>query len=184
MSIRRWQQLLTSIAVDGTPHPVSDVDLDAFETEWDNRLPLSYRNYCNIFGPGELAGWYNIATPNYQGNFKERYDLTTKNTAVHEGRDWREYSPNPEQFNRALIFADDTATAVYFWDPAEASMAKDNEYAIYAMYRDWTLQKLCDTFCEFIDICLHRGGVRLYDESPMLKFRAAMNKAPRTRRNK
>jgi hypothetical protein len=139
MSLQHWQKLLESIEVLGTVHPVPEEDLVAFESEWAHPLPSSYRSYCKVFGPGELAGWYNVATPKYLGYYKENYDLAAKNAACHEGRDRREYSSDPEQFERALIIADDSATAIYFWDWTEYSVKKDNEYAVYAMFRDWTL---------------------------------------------
>ena len=39
--------------------------------------------------------------------------------------------------------------------------------------RDWTRVRLCDTFWEFANICLHRGSRTLYDDPPDMVFRAA-----------
>lgn len=176
MSERHWRKMLAGLNVLGKVIPTPEAQLDAFEEHSGLRLPKSYRSYCSVFGPGQLADWYLIATPGFVANPASLigfYDLEATNQTFHDGLDWREYSSAPEQFERALIFASDGTGAVFFWDPAEVTSKAGHEYAVYATFRDWSLQRLCDRFDGFIDICLQRGEVQIYQDPPKLEFRPA-----------
>ena len=72
-----------------------------------------------------------------------------------------------------MIFGGDCTAARFFWDPAERTDKRQHEYAIYAVWRDWSRERVCDTFWEFANICLHRGSRTLYTDPPDLVFRAA-----------
>jgi hypothetical protein len=73
----------------------------------------------------------------------------------------------------AKIFASDGTGAIFFWDPVEVTTHQLHEYAIYVVWRDWTLERLCNTFWEFVNICLHRGARTLYDDTHAIGFLAA-----------
>jgi hypothetical protein len=170
-----WKSLLATLQVDGDLHPVGAAGLDAYERQTGFALPGSYRSFCRVFGPGDVGGWYSVAVPAYGGpaRNRHRYDLTAKTAAYRDGREWVEYAADPRQFEQAVIFADDCTGAVFFCDPAEVTVRDAHERAVYVVWRDWTQERVSDTFGEFVKICLHRGDRTLYDEAPRLGFRAA-----------
>jgi hypothetical protein len=168
-----WRELLKTLKVEGKLHPTSVAALDAYESETGFRLPASYRSFCQVVGPGDVGDWFNIAVPGFAGKYKDQYDLSAKTALYHERRDWEEYSSEPKQFARAIIFGDDCTGALFFWDPAEVTMRGKREYAIYVVWRGWSLERVCDSFWEFVNICLHRSDRTLYDDCSKVGFRAA-----------
>jgi hypothetical protein len=173
MSVRRWQKVLAGLKVLRKVTPVPEAQLDAFEERTGLRLPKSYRSYCSVFGPGRLADWYDIAAPGFvakPASLTTYCDLEAENQSLHDGLEWQEYSSAPEQYERGLIFAYDETGAVFFWDPAEVTSKAGHEYAIYVTFRNWSLQRLCDRFDGFIDICLQRSKVQIYTDPPILEF--------------
>jgi hypothetical protein len=173
MKADSWDEILASLKVTGTINPPSEADLAEYETEQKFKLPASYRGYCEVFGPGELGNWYVLATPGYTGKHTNKYNLADKTRFFREGLDWEEYSTDPEQFSRAIIFGSDGSGTIYFWDPTEITATKKREYAIYVMFRNWKVKRVCDTFWQFIQICLQQGDKVLYDDPPDLVFRPA-----------
>ena len=174
MDETEWSELLGSLQVISKLHPCSVDVLDAYESETGFKLPASYRAFCQVFGPGDIGDWFNIAVPGFTGKpkSKNQYDLAAKTAFYHEGLGQESFS-DPEQFKRAVIFGDDCTGAIFFWDPAERTVKTKHEYAISVLWRDLSLERVCDTFAEFVNICLHRGKRTLYDEVPKIGFRAA-----------
>ncbi len=173
MDEAEWRQLLELLETLGEIHPVEATALDAYEVRSGFKLPVSYRHFCRVFGPGNLADWFEIAVPAFTGKSPSNYDLDTIGQLCHKGRDFQEYSDDPQQFERAVIFGSDCTGARFLWDPEERTDKKTREYAIYAIWRDWSRERVCDTFWEFANICLHRGNRTLYEDPPRLGFRAA-----------
>jgi hypothetical protein len=168
-----WRQLLGAIEMIGELHPVDESALDGYEKQTGFKLPASYRYFCRVFGPGNIGDWYEIAVPGFTGKSPTSHDLETVGRLYHEGRDWREYSDDPRQFERAVVFGGDCTGALYFWDPAEQTDKRRRECAVYALWRDWSRERVCDTFWEFANICLHRRARTLYDDPPRIGFNAA-----------
>jgi hypothetical protein len=175
-----WQSLLATLVVKGEPRPVPTTALDAHERELGCELPASYRAFCQVFGPGDVGDWFNVAVPGFLGKRGNRsrsarwqYDLVAKTAYYQRGLEWDEYAADPRQFERAIIFADDCTGALFFWDPTEVTVPHAHERAIYAVWRDWTQERVSDTFWDFVSVCLHRGARTLYDEPPRIGFRAA-----------
>lgn len=185
MSIKHWTDLVSTLEVPRKLHPVKERDLLVYE-KTNSQLPSSYKDYCQVFGSGELAEWLQIATPGYSGDAKNRYDLTAKTEFYHNNLEWNEYAPDPDQFRRAIIFGDDSTGTLYFWDPERILGAKTKrpECAIYAIFRNWTVQHICNSFADFIDVCLHQGKstIRLYTDSPKRIFKPAQARAKGKRR--
>lgn len=173
-----WYALLNSMKTDGTLFPCTASQLDAFEEQTDVRLPGSYRSFCRVFGPGNLGNWFEFAAPGYSGHQPNQWDLAGKNAAIRASREWEEYAEDVSQFRRAVIFAGDEATGTFLFDPSDVTAAADNEYAVFAVWRDWTTERVCDTFEEFVAICLHRGTRTLYDEAVSLTYRAPWQGSP------
>lgn len=170
-----WKATLKSLTVIGEPQPVRASALDAYERETRFKLPASYRSFCRVFGPGDVGDWFSVSVPGFKAPAKDRwkYDLAAKTAYYRAGLDWAEYSADPEQFARSVVFADDCTGAMFLWDPAEATSPEAHECAVYAVWRDWTQERVSDTFVGFIDICLHHGSRTLYDEPPRVGFRVS-----------
>jgi hypothetical protein len=168
-----WRQLLATLETVGELHPVEAEALDAYEERSGFKLPASYYLFCRVFGPGKLADWFNIAVPGFGGKALKSYDLETVGRLYHEGREWQEYSDDPRQFERAVIFGCDDTGALFLWDPEDRTDKRRRECAVYAVWRDWSRERVSGTFWEFANICLHRGTRTLYDQPPRIGFRAA-----------
>jgi hypothetical protein len=172
-----WSALLETMTIEGPLLRSSADQLDAFEQQAGVRLPASYRSFCRVFGPGTLGSWYEFAAPGY-GYQPERWNLASKSAHAHATSEWEEYAPDPAQFGRAIIFAGDEATGAFLFDPAAVTDPAASEYAVFAVWRDLTTERVSDTFAEFVAICLHRGGRTLYDEAPPLTYRAPWQGSP------
>jgi hypothetical protein len=170
---RAWRLLLDTLKTCGEFHPVEATALDDYEKRSSFKLPTSYRHFCRVFGPGNLADWFEIAVPGFSGKAPTKHDLFTVGWQAHEHREWQEYSDDPQQYEQAVIFGSDCTAALFFWDLAERTDKQRNECAIYAVWRDWSRERVCGTFWEFAHICLHRSARTLYDEPPEIGFRAA-----------
>lgn len=168
-----WSELLGTLKTVGELHPVEARALDAYESRSGFKLPASYRHFCRVFGPGDLGDWFKIAVPDFAGKSPNSYDLEALGRLYHERLEWEEYSDDPQQFERAVIFGSDGTGALFLWDPAERTNKRRHECAVYAVWRGWSRERVCDTFWEFANIGLHRGNRTLYDEPPQIGFRAA-----------
>jgi len=168
-----WQELLGLLKVSGKIRASHERELNTNEKAQGYHLPASYRSYCLVFGPGILADWYTIAVPGYDGRYKTEFDLTAKTDMYRKFVETNQYSPDPDQFSRAMVFGNDSAGALYYWDPLEITDPSMKECAVYALFRDFTLERLSDTFSGFLDICLHRDTRTIYDDPPKMEFRAA-----------
>jgi hypothetical protein len=176
--------MLAGLDLIGELHPVASETLDAYERRTGFKLPASYRHFCRVFGPGNLTDWFEIAAPDCRGRAPNLHDLDTLGRNAHEHLEWREYSDDPPQYERAVMFGSDCGPSWFFWDPAERTDRRGHECAIYAVWSDWTRERVCGTFWEFANICLHRGSRTLYNDPPDLVFRAAWYGGPVKKRRK
>jgi SMI1 / KNR4 family (SUKH-1) len=165
-----WSALLNTMRVEDKLFPATQDQLDVFERQTGVGLPVSYRTFCTVFGPGSLGDWYEFAVPGYTGYQPDKWDLATKNAQIRSMTDWEEMVEDVEQFRRGVIFGGDQATGTFLFDPAIVTHPKSCEYAVYAVWRDWTTERVCDTFAEFVALCLHRGNRTLYDEPAKLTY--------------
>ena len=160
MAISKWQSLLETIEVTGELCPTSVADLDKFEQNTGFKLPASYRDYSVVFGPGVLVRpfRYRIAVPG-KPDRAELNELKKFNQYVRESNyEYKEYCPDPDQFQRAWFFGTDLATSWYFWDPQAVTDPKANECKIFVMHREWNIELLAASFWEFVsDVCLGKG---------------------------
>ncbi len=155
------------------PIPVAGKSLDALEKQIGFRLPKSYRDFCCVFGGGELSECFNILIPNAPNDAS---DIVEANTLYHDGREYDEYSPDPEQYQRAYFFARDICGGIYFWDPRDVTKERRNEYGVFVVFRDWETKRLANTFDEFImDVCLGDRHQELFDDPPRRLYQPYRN---------
>jgi hypothetical protein len=161
----RWRRLCDELGANEhlpslkpLPKP-TDETLDRFEQESGFRLPLSYRAFVKVFGPGALGCEYQIAVPDYTNN-EGGLGLRELNRDLKEDIDegFLELYSTGEQVLRLVLFCE-AYRAWIGWDPAEMSDAQRREYGIYAWGgRDGTLTKLADSFPQFVEeVCLGPG---------------------------
>jgi hypothetical protein len=171
MDVAAWRELLGTLTVQGHLAPVTEQQLDVYDVEAGVRLPASYRGFCGVFGPGVLGDWYEFAAPGYTGKNAWQFDLATMNADRRASLEWEEYAQDVEQFRRAIVFGGDQTAAMFLWDSAEITRPDENELAIYAIWRNWETERVCDTFWDFVMMCLHKGSRTLYDQPATPTFR-------------
>lgn len=167
MGVKQWQELLEELETQGRKsHFVDDIVLDDFETQSGFKLPITYRNFCNVFGSGTLCDLFEVAVPGYTGKRVSSFDLLQLHKWAREARvEYDEYCPNVCQFERAFFFARDIISGIHvFWDLEEIIDLETYEYCIYCLHRDWEIVRLADNFWQFaVDVCL-KNSCKLYDE--------------------
>lgn len=151
-----WRQLLGLLTIKGTLQPLKAAALDSYEKRSGYKLPASYRHFCRVLGPGNLGDEFAIAVPTFSVKSPDLYDLESLNRMWHESRGWQQCAKDPAQFERGIIFGSDETGAVFLWDPAEPTERQSHEYAIYAVWRNWSHERLGDTFWDFARYCLDK----------------------------
>jgi hypothetical protein len=148
-----WRSLRSKLQLErGDFVPANEPDMAQFEASTGFLLPKSYRDYCTTIGPGSLTSPvnYKIRVP---GSKSQLYDLLSFHNEIRTYP--TNYLKNQEQFKRAWFFARDIGNGIYLWDPIEVTRRAENEYAIYIIYEGNEVDRLADTFADFIDnICL------------------------------
>jgi SMI1 / KNR4 family (SUKH-1) len=153
---KQWADLLGSLEVNyrmGRPPltPAAQGDIEAFERARGVPLPRSYREYCAVFGAGEVALRFKIAVPGFKGD-ATAFSLEDLDKVAHEGLDYEEYSRDPRQHERGIFFCTDTVRSYHFFDPADADPAGE-EYAVYTLFSDFEVERTADNFWEFVTGC-------------------------------
>src|SRR5262249_53083897 len=144
----------------GDLQPATAAELDQYETETTFKLPRSYREYCQLFGPGVLIRphGFHIAVPGSAsgGILTElRRFQAYSAEAQYEAK---AYCSDPGQIRRAVFFATDIGTYFYYWDPQEVTDPAASECAVYVITRGEEIHRLADTFFSFVhDVCLGTG---------------------------
>jgi hypothetical protein len=176
MNKRRWTSLLKGLRIENDMGKLTPVDrsaFDAFRRESGVALPSSYRAFCSVFGAGEIAREFLIAVPGFQGR-SEVYSLRRLQEMSHQDLEYDEYSPDPNQHARGLFFATDVLGSKYFFDPKDVTDARNYEYGVYTLRRDWVVRRIADDFWQFLtDLCLGERHNDLIenDEPPEQLFR-------------
>jgi len=160
-----WASLLSEFEVTGeiTYPPAACRQLARYETELGRLLPSSYKEYCSVFGPGELISpfRYLISAPGPE-TWKERAEARVMHEDGKEANiEWPHYVKSDldaERLTNALFFSSDISSYFYFWNTGEVTSTEKNEYAIYVIKRACDVYRLCDSFSEFVtEICMKKG---------------------------
>jgi hypothetical protein len=150
----RWKRLLDHLQIDGEITPVTDNHLDEFEATINIKLPLSYRDFCKVLGPGSLEARIRIEIT------APGFGIETMNTMIwsNDLRDLERMCSKPELVKRALFFGSDISTNNYFFHKEDITDVASNELSVYVIYRDWEVCHLAHSFESFIyDCCLING---------------------------
>jgi len=172
--IRKWKALYRSLDAREQPHlkPLpkpTDAMLDEFESRSGFTLPLSYRAFIKVFGPGELAWEYRMFAPGYPHQ-SEMIDLEKFNADFRKPfadtehpritkRLLEQYKDGQRLF-RAVVFCRTGTGDLICWDPADVRDGRQREYGIYQLARKDFVEPLAVTFPEFIeDVCLSEANL-------------------------
>lgn len=176
MNVEDWQKVYNSLDVsvpEWTPiaeKPTQET-LDEFEHLTGVRLPLSYRNYIQVFGPGELGQEFRIFAPGYEslGEHANSSDLWTFNASKEPLRSdpkIHQYYDDQERISRLLFFASTDGGEIIGWDPLDVRDKGSCEYGIYILLNDRkSPELLAESFTSFVhDVCLGNGYFRFFTE--------------------
>jgi hypothetical protein len=139
-----WAELYRGLRLLDTPtpriDPPSHAELDQFEREFGFRLPLDYRAFIQVFGPGQLthdyrfrsAGCRVTARGHAVDQFNERVDLAAFNRMLREVMATLDAMDGPytTQARRLVYFADNTAGDCVGWDPLDIRDEAAAEYGV------------------------------------------------------
>ncbi len=179
MSIKEWQELYNSIEIipaDGMPYAElpNSKTLDEFESSYNIKLPVAYREFIQVFGPGsELGQEFHVYAPGFTtcdrlkrnadlGTFQDfTASLSTDSISLkyHEGYN--------EQIARIFFFAASGAGEIIGWDVDDVRDEEKYEYGIYILVRGRRKPDLlANSFKEFIEDCCFSDGYSNLFENP------------------
>ncbi len=159
-----WKDLYNKLEIDhpaGKRLPLSDDNvLDQAEGSLGCRLPQSYREFCKVFGAGELGGYYRVAIPL---PFEHDFELLRFNVNAHGEEDdclWEGYFPDDDMIKRVVFFAETIGGEMFAWDTDNLQDSAMNEYAIYFFHRKPRCEVVARSFSEFVaSVCLKQREV-------------------------
>lgn len=155
-----WSALAGGISIVSSPNDVPKPTLEdctEAEASLGITLPSSYKEFITVFGAGDLAKEFQLFAPNCPNM---RYDLVSVNRDVREQlvKDnlAENYSDDPAQTLRLVIFARNFDSDEFGWDSAQVTLSKESEYKVYLLPRLLGANEYyTDTFEEFVlELCL------------------------------
>jgi len=163
-----WERLYQRLKIEepgpdriAVPKP-DDAWLDAYEQRTGFRMPIAYREFIKVFGPGELAGVHTIRAPGYRltghgeyirwFNSEIDFDGCKDNRVYRTVEETAEIYEEPERITRLIYFASNISGDDYGWDPEDLRDPASREYEIYIVRReeDECARFHAWTFAEFI----------------------------------
>jgi hypothetical protein len=191
ISFSSWSELYHSLEIEAGHPPAGPTKfravlqvpkpeinwLDDYEVRSGFRLPVGYREFIQVFGPGELGDGYKIRAPGYrltgQGQDARVFNFQVDLDEFNAHPDWshRKFK-EPDQIMRLVYFADDSNGDLYGWDPQYIRSHEPTEYAIYVVEReeDERARLVATSFVDFVN---NRVLGPVGDYSPSRKFRVA-----------
>lgn len=171
-----WVNLLAKLELSGEIVPVSDRDLDRYESEKGFSLPASFRDFAKVFGPGRLTAIASVlfAAPGKQ-EWEWTFDMYQLNDFIAETPDVEveEYCLDPAFYRNAICFAS-WGDGWFVWDRRACLAQTHDELPIYLINRPYEIIRVADSFTAFIfDRCLKEGlpGYLPIEDEPF-EFRA------------
>ena len=172
-----WQSLIGELTVTGGHASSCDGrDLGELERELGFKFPRGYKEFCNVFGSGELAGFIRIYCFCFRSGQQGILDLTrllqnqlgllalkselrsemNRLRKGHPGADPEKLTLLQRVLSEAFIFGDDPNAQTYLWDLGSYDES-DQSCDIYLVPTDDLdrTTKLGRDFFEFVnDFCL------------------------------
>lgn len=155
--MKHWQQLYEEVYFvcgdqDRNREKPTDQHLDRFQEKLAVRLPVSYRAFIKVFGPGFIARSFPIYSPGYRG--AGVVDMLANNKWQDE---YTAHGPEPEKYRRCIAFSE-CAYQLIVWDTGDVTDPYGPEYRILRLPRHYEpLIPVTDSFRAFIEeFCL--GG--------------------------
>src|SRR5262245_52672134 len=125
MSTGDWSSLYRSLQIKEYPgrrriRQPTDLDLDKFESSTRFKLPVSYREFIKVFGPGTLGVFFRIAAPGYSSEGDPidlaAFNSSFKGTNPHDKSRWRRaYGDDAARVERMVMFALTDAVETIGW---------------------------------------------------------------------
>jgi hypothetical protein len=159
--MKNWQSLYDGLLIPTTPKvrwvsKPTVADLQAFEKEMKVKLPVDYRSFILLFGPGELAGEFFVLSPGYEKTNIDLKHVTLEFRRGLQDRWVRQSFENPEFICSLIFFCRTFHGDRFAWDPQDITDSKQHDYRIHHWLHEAPKTKIvANTFCHFIeDICL------------------------------
>ena len=121
-------------AIDKPPPSELAAALDDYEARTGFRLPKSYREYMEWFGPGALSSWFQICGPipaRLRGRVARVYDIDRQREMIEDPDGFWASSVSPEVLRRLVLFASTEGGDWFFWDAADVRSKAAHEYGVY-----------------------------------------------------
>lgn len=156
--VREWRLLYRKLTKDSPAdyqplHPGAakfKAAVSDFEREIGYKLPRSYKTFAEVFGPGEIGGFFRIWIPGGEYN-----DLATEYRDVHGAFQQESASEHDKRNARFLLFGSTIGGDIVGWDPKDLTDAKEPEYRVYFIERHKEGVPVAASFPEFVqNICL------------------------------
>ena len=151
-----WQELYKNLEIikeqypgySAVPKPSAN-DLVEFESLAKIALPKSYKDFAMVFGAGELAGFYRIATPL---PIPDDYELGRFNKNLHGEPDERLLAGygSAEYQERFYFFCSSGGGTFFGWKTDVVTIVSANEYPIYEFHEPPNARKVSESFDQFI----------------------------------
>lgn len=151
-----WDELYEKLKTEQAPYEgfalvekPGEVELDEFEAHTMIRLPRSYREFSQLFGAGELAGFFRFATPMSAAN---KFELTEFSSELHGEPDEKllEAYGTEEEMRHFLFFCASGGGDFFGWKTDECTNNEDREYRIYHFGEFGKPKAIAETFVEFV----------------------------------
>lgn len=174
--ISDWQKLLERIEVQKDSLTLAtEAEILAFEKRTGIILPAGYKEYCQVFGEGQIGNAViDIHIPYCYNQWqlecytkleKETLEFHDADTMYYDEKKRNNFRTIKKLLNSGLVFATICKSQSFFWDLNTYS-DDDKSYDIYGMsYYGFVSCKLGRDFFRFVcDYCL---GMKKYDDIPL-----------------
>ena len=164
-----WHEFLDSVVIEITPnasYAPTEVCLDQFEADNGFKLPLSYREFMLLFGPGCFSSNLRISSPGYSDP-ESLVDLTFANKSLGYSAEELAESTLPTKtkslLRRLVWFGIVHGNEWLGWDPIDVFDSSTHEYAVYQV--DWRRDDVIRLAGSFWDAIVGLCG-QLFAEDP------------------
>lgn len=162
-----WRELYDELEILGQRRRkriATERTIKRFEKEAGISLPAGFREFAQVFGAGELCGYYRFCVPLGR---KDYCDLATFNAvqqvSVEDGV-WEEYA-SLDVLRLLLFFGSTIGGELFAWSTDEVTDADANDYAIYRFSDRPPRRRVAKLFAEFFERC-RRSKLDKFDEPP------------------